>query len=276
MPAGMASKQPASRYAVDKADVLLKQLSVLINRAAKSPDRAAVHDVRVGIRRLTQIFLVFKPYFPPKERKRFRRRLKTIMSRAGDVRDCDIAIKLLKEPGAATRTQRREAARSLAETLQRWLRRKSSSKWRAKLITASRHRRHEPPGEVISAAAGRILRAMAGDFLARGQVAVRASAPRELHRFRIAAKKFHYTLELFAPFYPSRLSEWLEPVKDIQRLLGQINDYATVRRMISKKRGQGAAADELKKKQRDTIKEFRGYWNAQFSGRRNLRAFVIR
>ena len=49
-------------------------------------------------------------------------------------------------------------------------------------------------------------------------------APPELHRLRLASKRFRYTLELFRPCYAGGLEERIQALKRVQDLLGDCND----------------------------------------------------
>src|SRR5579862_66799 len=108
-------------FAISRSVRLLERLAFHINDAAHSHTADSVHDLRVAVRRFTQSLSVGKSCFGPNESKRIRRRLKAVMKLAGDVRDCDIAIKLLarsKTDGASAvesklRSRRAEAQKAL-------------------------------------------------------------------------------------------------------------------------------------------------------------------
>ena len=46
----------------------------------------------------------------------------------------------------------------------------------------------------------------------------------ELHAMRIAAKRLRYTMEIFAPIYPGELKSYLQTVRKIQDMLGELHD----------------------------------------------------
>ena len=102
---------------------------------------------------------------------------------------------------------------------------------------------------------------MAADFVERGNAASQAKTTTEkLHAFRIASEKFRYTLELFAPLYGPTLNSWLESIKGIQTLLGDINDCVTVTEMLADYKGAGEVAGWLKKRQRRKVEQFSRHW----------------
>ena len=100
-----------------------------------TPD--AVHDLRVAIRRLNQCLRLFRDFFPPGEARSIRRQLRKLMDLAGDVRNYDIAVELVKKSKTPVipelATERRRARRKLVNALNAWSRRDSSQKWRERL-----------------------------------------------------------------------------------------------------------------------------------------------
>lgn len=271
----MAVANATTRFARRQANRLLTDLGRKLAAAAKSAGPNAVHDLRVAIRRLQQVLAVFKASFPPRPRKKVRRILKQIMDPAGEVRNCDIAAILIPklDPKIAPRlrrkiqSDRRTAERQLVQSLRRLVDRDLPAKWRVGLElnrTASRSgsaRREIPP------AAQRIVREMAAGFLRLGKKAAsQETSVREVHRFRIASKKFRYTLELLEPFHGVRIAPWLDRVKAVQSILGDVNDCETVRRMASRwNAGEGLIA-KLQERQKRKLRKFRREWAAMPAG----------
>ena len=66
-------------------------------------------------------------------------------------------------------------------------------------------------------------------ILDSGKSAISAHASYQtMHQFRLQAKRFRYTLELFEPFYAGEMSRAVEILKELQDLLGEVNDCATM------------------------------------------------
>jgi CHAD domain-containing protein len=136
--------KPIAEYATLQAaarlDRIAYQMGVL--RKSKSPD--TVHDLRVAIRRFLSCLSVYPQFFPTKESKKIRKRLKKVMKAAGEVRDRDIALHLGKQANLSKegpvleglRRQRKQAAKDLAGSLQAWSKRNMFSKWRRRLSLA--------------------------------------------------------------------------------------------------------------------------------------------
>jgi CHAD domain-containing protein len=128
-------------YARHQTGLLMNRLSVAINRAARKGDEQAIHDVRVAMRRLSRCLKVFAPFYPDGSWKKIRRRIAGLMTAAGAVRDCDIALELIGRAGFARRTamavqlaaQRRKSGRELLLEIRRWKDRDYPRQWRIRL-----------------------------------------------------------------------------------------------------------------------------------------------
>jgi len=128
-------------FAHTQTTVLLQRFALQVNRAARTGDVEAIHDLRVAIRRLSRCLRVFAQFFSRRGCKKMRRRLKGLMDACGAVRDRDIAIDLLAKGGFPQTSivvrrltlDRVEALQELMALLQRWKGRGLSRKWRAQL-----------------------------------------------------------------------------------------------------------------------------------------------
>jgi CHAD domain-containing protein len=128
-------------YVRQQTAILLRRLAYQVNRAAKNADEETIHDLRVAIRRLSRCLQLFSQLFPGGSSKKVRRRLSDLMDAAGEVRDCDIAAKLLEKGGGKRESpvfkrlgnDRRTAVKELVAELRRWKQGSFSKKWRAQL-----------------------------------------------------------------------------------------------------------------------------------------------
>ncbi len=117
--------------------------------------------------------------------------------------------------------------------------------------------------------ARRILPRLAKDFFALGRVANRPEAtPAQLHGFRLVAKRFRYTLELFEPMYGPMLATRLEQVRKIQGLLGERQDCVVLSERLSRQAGDDAPTRAVLAKlvaEGHALEEkFRRYWRETF------------
>ena len=179
-----------------------------------------------------------------------------------------MALQLIAAAGAGAleaklHARRKAAARGLVASLKHFAARKSVSKWRSALESGI------PPRELRQSRAEAFAHAelprLAARFFRDG---ARAAAPEasagERHRFRLAAKKFRYTLELFAEFYSPAAALWTAQVKELQSLLGAMNDCRTVRDLVEALGGHPKIEASLKKRQQRKSLEFRRAWTARF------------
>ncbi len=117
--------------------------------------------------------------------------------------------------------------------------------------------------------ARRILPRLAREFFALGRAAHGAnSSPAQLHAFRLSAKRFRYTLELFEPMYGPMLADRLEQVRKIQGLLGARQDCVVLAERLSKLAGEPGPVREvlakLNAEGRALEEKFRRYWRETF------------
>jgi CHAD domain-containing protein len=278
-PSVMTSLTKTRDFAAEHADELLSRLILQIGRCVKSRTPETVHDLRVAIRRLTQALIVFKACFSPKELKKVRRGLKKVLSAAGRVRNGDIAVELLtkfeQDDLDAVLKKVKQDRRQAKQNLGRLLKRRMDAKWRNRLLTRSDagKRGFESVGET----AQRIFPRLTKAFFERGNRAARKeSSAAELHRFRLATKKFRYTLELFEALYGPALEPALEQLRAVQSLLGDVSDCETVREMVAREGGHREVEARLRKRCRGKIQAFRRLWQQQFGGPDSRRQWVER
>jgi CHAD domain-containing protein len=264
--------------AIGAAPIPVKQVRRLIerlvsqaNHTAKCPNPDAVHDLRVAIRRLDQALVVFKPHLHRKPSKRIRKHLKTLLSAAGEVRNCDIAARILSKterPGAAAlqrkvRDQRKDAQKSLLDRLKQLSLRTQLSKWSNELGLGPTS--VDFPAETVKTTARSTLPQHCQRFFEAGEAAASHSSGEKLHEFRIQAKKFRYTLEQFVPVYGSIAEAWIREVRSVQTVLGAMNDYRTVLSMAADAGCRRKLLAFLRNAERRKIRQFRAIWAERFS-----------
>jgi len=268
----MPIESETSQFATKGTSALLDRLERQIQLTAKSQGPEAVHDLRVDIRRFTQALVTFKQYFPPGARKEVRGALKMLMKLAGPVRDSDIAVKFLRKAEGAdaaklrreVRARRTDLAAKLALELKKWNRRQPLSKWRAALLPA--HAAEGPGYATAGAEARHALPRVAVQLFKAGNRAAKASVL-EIHAFRIQAKKFRYTIELFQPVYGPPADRWLRQLKQVQTLLGDINDCRVMRERVAELGGNHEIAARLKKRQHKKTQKFQELWETGYGAK---------
>lgn len=271
----METADTSGSFVSDSTARLLERLAYQVSVTMHSHHAEPVHDLRVAIRRFQQALAAFRQVLPRREVKRIRRKLKQLLDAAGGVRDCDVVTKILagrELPGVAAlkrklHERRKAALPVLVAALDRWVARRCSSKWRAALLAC-------PIEDGLQSGLHRSAR----KFLAHGDAAAGEKASvADLHRFRIEAKKFRYTLELFEPSWGPPVREWLDRLKPVQTLLGDIHDSYMAREIAGHSGGTPQIDAWLKRRQRRKAREFRRLWAETFpSAEHRVRVTALR
>jgi triphosphatase len=214
-------------------------------------DPEYLHQMRVALRRLRSAFSVFAPLFPEEAIVPLAAELRWLAASLGPARDWDVFVTETLPPVHAEfgehaaltafgqqcaglrRSAGRKAHRAAASqryhqlvlTLASWL---TAERWPAQMDDAGRARLAAPVRDFASA----VLEERYGRVRKRGRSLERLS-PAELHRLRIAIKKFRYATDFFAGLYDGkRARETLKRLARLQDILGAINDAATVGSLV--------------------------------------------
>lgn len=225
-----------------------------------SADPEYLHQMRVALRRLRSALDVFSPPLPELKIAPAAGGLAWLASRLGLARDWDVFMtdtlppieaRFRARPGLralrarCTRLRRRAGAnarravrssryRRLTRTLSAWL---ASEGWLTRLDNSARAALQAPVGDHARA----VLEARYRRVRKRGRGLDELSAA-ELHRLRIAIKKFRYAADFFSGLYRGKpVREALRRLSRMQDILGAMNDAATAAELAVK--GCGDARD---------------------------------
>jgi CHAD domain-containing protein len=141
--------------------------------------------------------------------------------------------------------------------------------WDQKATAAANARRQLPP-------------AVSQYFAAVRELLAKNPSPPKLHQLRLATKRLRYTLELFRPCYGPGLEARVSELREIQQLLGEVNDSAATGRMLSKSMAASAQRTRvvmlLKRRAAKKAREFRKHWTEVFDaqGREQLWTSYLR
>lgn len=214
-------------------------------------DPEYLHQMRVALRRLRSAFSVFAPLLPVAVIAPAAAELKWLAASLGPARDWDVFVtetlpriqakfgrhEALAAFGeqctrlcrAAGRKARRAVAskryQQLVLSLAGWL---TAEAWLTQMDEAGRAALAAPVREFARS----VLEERCNRVHKRGRKLVQL-APAELHRLRIAIKKFRYATDFFACLYEGkRARETLKRLARLQDILGAINDAATVGNLV--------------------------------------------
>lgn len=223
----------------------------------------AVHQARVGLRRLRSAFWLFRPLLEDDDKApMFEAELRWLAGELGEIRDIDVLLPRLEDQQRITLAAIRESrfnhlcnqlhtsrARLLPIELAEWL---STGAWRM-----------EPAGGDLR---DRNLRDFAGDRLEKLRRRIKREgkglsdlSDEHRHEVRKDAKKLRYAAEFFVSLYPGRkprrrMDRFLDRMEKLQDKLGELNDRAAAPDLFARL-GIDLALPPLAKKERKRLLE---------------------
>ncbi len=268
--------------ASSRIDQALERFLSECARCRQQPGPEEVHDLRVSIRRFAQRLRLFELWVPKKQARKVRERTHGVLELAGAVRDCDIALELtdhlnIELPDESKQTvagNREGAAANLLGAIESVIGSDFAARCRGRLQLADTG--PEDSRAMANLAADRLPR-MADDFIeAGGKLSDHPKSKRALHRFRISAKHFRYSLEPFGDCYGPALEKRIVPVRKIQTVLGDLNDCVATRRMLKELGLDKATLEPLREEEKKRLHEFQESWPKLFGdgASQNWRRFL--
>lgn len=128
------------RFALARTNELLDAVVFAMHDAVRLREAAAIHRMRVAIRRLQQALRLFAEFLSRSGAKDVNRDLRKAMKAAGNLRNFDIAAGLLKELDAVPADLERDRSQALADfrqTVKRIVRKDAGIRWRNRLGLSS-------------------------------------------------------------------------------------------------------------------------------------------
>ncbi len=115
---------------------------------------------------------------------------------------------------------------------------------------------------------------LAGEFFRAGRKASEEGRSwKQLHKFRLEAKEFRYTLELFRPLYGEDFERHMEGLRRLQKYLGEMNDCVSGLKLLKEIDGPAQMVQRLKRRRDARLKAFQKYWK-KFDGERGEEVWV--
>src|SRR5262245_39681447 len=211
-------------------------------RLVDNGDLEALHDLRVGLRRLRSVLRAYGPHLEDSVGGKLRRRVKKLAAATGAARDSEVQIEWLQ----ARRSRLNPRHRTGVDWLMGWLERRKDSAYaevrgdvatsfdRLKSVLDRRLRRYttqlyaadERPDR-LSEVTGRLLATHAAELLAELAGVQSVADEERAHEARIAAKRLRYLLEPLRREVDGA-GELIGRLKDLQELLGALHDVAVL------------------------------------------------
>jgi len=207
-------------------------------RVVRRPE--AVHQMRVGLRRLRAAVVVFKPLLAEADRRRIETELKWLAHETDGARDLDVFIRDVfhptaqdaPSPGLAPLGRRLLTARG--EAYDRALRALQSPRYGLLMLETTAWIETAPlPDAPVTRFAAEALDRLHQQVEKRARSLADQDADTR-HHLRIRAKRLRYAAEFFADLFPARRrrARYLQALERMQDTLGALNDLAVARDRI--------------------------------------------
>jgi triphosphatase len=212
------------------AEAALAQIETNARGALLSEEPEFLHQLRVGLRRLRAALRAFRTILPRKETRRLTRALRKLSPKLGTARDWDVLVARLEADGGSAGLLHKAGARRA--TARRAARRTIVSKRFAGVGPAVRGLAAAETCDTLAQFGAAALARAHRKLVAQADGAEWADAAAR-HAVRIRVKRLRYSCEFFAPAFPSRLATpYVAALKDLQEILGALNDISVGRRLI--------------------------------------------
>lgn len=226
----------------------LRQISVNARAFRARPGVSALHQTRVGLRRLRAAFSIFKPMLEGETFEAMKAEARWAAGELADGRDLDVFIRDAYQPAA----ERAATDPSMAALGARLLAARDEAYARAKEALASRRLADwlldltewievgdwtRNDGAKVMAMRALPVRAFAdqalerrGRFVRKGTDRLGKLSPERRHELRVKVKKLRYALDFFSDLYGDEAGKALKKqramVRGLQDGLGELNDEA--------------------------------------------------
>ncbi len=237
----------------------LDQAAAAKERISDPDDAEALHDFRVGLRRLRSTLGIYRDLLGKSVGKKLAKRLKALADSTGEGRDAEVALAWLDEVGLSDpppvpsarpghrwlrsrlAAVRERAYAEIAERIEEGFEplaerlRERLSVYRAeiRLDGSSAPRRF---GQVAAAELERL-----GQRIEKDLAAIDSAEDEEnSHRARITAKRMRYLLEPFAAESPEARAA-AKRLKQLQELLGELHDAHVLERILGEATAEAGA-----------------------------------
>lgn len=238
--------------------IFLKELKTVFRNyeeAALGNNPEAVHDMRVALRKMKGVFLMFYDYLNPDQTSLYEKNIRFILSSMGNVRDLDVFLENVKLENQKTKAQE-DIVKPYVEFLESE-KEKERIKMQKILLDASYKksltdfqkylrsdccigkRIRNKKGDIKPFRVKDILPIMLNQRLADITaydefICKQPTETNMLHRLRIVCKNMRYTLEFFETLLGPEAEALKNLFKKYQTLLGNIHDVAVADENIKK------------------------------------------
>lgn len=262
--------------------------------ALRRNDPEAVHQMRIGVRRLRAAISLFADMLAGPQTEALKSELKWITEQLGPARELDVFLQGVvkqaagqSQSGSAMGSLAREFRKNRADALAKAEQAVASARFRRLVLDAAAWIEigdwTHNEDEFARALRDRSVTDAAADELRRRRNKIRKQGgrlaeldPRRRHKLRINAKKLRYATEFFAGAFPGKKSarrrqKFVAKLKKLQDALGDLNDIVVHEGLA--KRALAASERGAKRRERHAAKEHAGkeFAAGRLSGREEAR-----
>jgi len=232
---GLKRRTPISRASSKVLREILLDLLERMPGARGDPQKKAIHDLRVAVKRFREAFRLFRPVMKKKPFRRHREWIEDLNDALGEVRDRDVALSRLRkltsalaQPPASVsellarlEAERLAAADALAAMIERLQLEGVTAQLAATIDSI------EPqaePGQDTHEFARERVRERLIDMRERWAAARRQATPDSLHRARIGNKRLRYAIEPFSRMLGKQVRRLYRSASRFHDVLGDLHD----------------------------------------------------
>jgi len=274
----LAAKATAGEAFVAHARAALEQVGANADGAASGRDPEYLHQLRVGVRRLRTALRAFRGLLRRRRADAMERPWRSMMQTLGSARDWDVFFHSLPD-GELRRIarKRRNQAQRLSRQLVKSPRFGNAARRSFAWTQAHPFRRRADPAEPLREFAGRSLERL-HEALRRSATDIDWRDAARRHRVRIRVKRMRYGCDALGSAFRQRSARsFLEQLRRLQDILGEMNDLSVQRRLLRRMVPRGSPLDivedesavriSLAARERELIAALGPAWGA-FEGRR--------
>ena len=252
----LAKDLDVRRFSAERACSFAEVLFENATGAQSGENIEFLHDMRVASRRLRETFELFGMFYRPSKLKKILNQVKNLTRILGLPREMDVNLALLQgfegesDPVVLTtfehllevfERKQAKARRKMHRTFEAFDLKALRAEWlgfaqtallvpKPQSILSGIQREFESEAYLRQTTA--ILRQKASPIQAFRSAPLQSETDENLHRLRIALKKFRYALEIYDPLHGHRFERAIQLAKELQDVLGKVHDYVALTQQL--------------------------------------------
>ena len=237
----LTARATAGEAFVGNMRAAIEQVAANSAGAAAGRDPEYLHQLRVGVRRLRSTLRAFRELLRRKRADAIEAPWRAMMQTLGEARDWDVFMQSLsgdlRKPALRHQREAQHRARALVHSPEFDAAARRTFAW------AQSHpwRRRADPAEPLADFARRALEHL-HESLRKAVRGIEWRDGQRRHRVRIRVKRMRYGCDFFASAFPHRSARaFLESLRTLQDILGEMNDIEVQRDLLRKLAPAGSA-----------------------------------